>query len=146
MYGLLPLGEPDTVMCNMCVDDEFMMSPYSTFITAVRRPPTKQKRRSKKNNEDEDGGASEADAATAAAAAVDVVGGKTERSERFSERFSERSEGIIVPGRGAGKWRVVKRCPKVKLDGDEASTCTAADEAPEAVAGGIAAVSISTAL
>jgi hypothetical protein len=31
LYGLLPLHEAH---CNMCVDDEFMMSPYSTFMTA----------------------------------------------------------------------------------------------------------------
>lgn len=34
LYGLLPFGEAH---CNMCVDDEHMCSPYSTFVTACRQ-------------------------------------------------------------------------------------------------------------
>lgn len=98
LYGLLPLGEAH---CNMCVDDEFVSSPYSTFMTACW--PKGEVREKKKVNDKNAGGGG--------------GGGH-----------------VIVPGRGAGKWRVNRKL------GEEA-TMSSSDA--EAVPGEVAGVLIS---
>jgi hypothetical protein len=134
LYGLLPLGEMGA-HCNMCVDDEHMLSPHATFMTACWSEREKGPAAAAVSTVAASAAAAAAAAAGAAAeAAAGAAGaageGEVIRGCAASEPSAAAGEreggtgrggcedaavtscgraGVVVPGSGAGKWRVMRR-------------------------------------